>query len=274
MTGEFTLMIKNNQKYRLEMVCLQVSPMRKLTIVSVISLFSTSLISISSSIQASPSKEKHISSESPMHDISSEWIDPAESGLREIEITDQDLPVDLSDSIRKYMRQPLKEEGKLSEEFRKRGLGVDTQGVLLSQWVPTTATPEKIQKFFNDSPLSTYIVGHTIVDKESGEKVGALVSTVDRKLIPTVFFMRDSEYKVDTCTNRAKRGVSLQDAGGCALEMILDEDSYSIPVGTYIVEKAAKKAAKAAFRMAIRVLPGGFVWTSIDGIKCIIRKWK
>ncbi|WP_149453973.1 hypothetical protein [Pasteuria penetrans] len=169
------------------------------------------------------------------------------------------------------MKQPLKE--KLSEKLNEKGMKVDIQSARLSKLVPTTDTPEEIRNALKDSPLSAYVIGHAIVDKESGQKVGALVSTIDGPLSSPIAFVKHNENGMDvlyvmspsfeggagTCSSRAKRGVSWEDVGDCLLEAL-------VPGGTggagssalyYHTERVTKKAAKkATLKMAAKLFPG------------------
>ncbi|WP_149453028.1 hypothetical protein [Pasteuria penetrans] len=262
-------------------------PMKKLAIVSVVSLFSTTpLISTADPVQASPGGEQLILSENSMHDIlSPEWIDP-ESGVREIEVTGQELSRDVSESIRKHMKQPLKEQ--LSEKFHEKGMKVDIQSARLSKLVPTTDTPEEIRNALKDSPLSAYVIAHAIVDKESGQRVGALVSRVNG--LP-ILFVKNNEDGVDgsytaspyteggmgTCSpGRVKRDWTWDDTWDCTMETLTGTGKDLLKTSAYgygatrVLDKVTRKMALKA---GLRLLPwGGGAFMVIDGAGCVLGK--
>ncbi|WP_149452690.1 hypothetical protein [Pasteuria penetrans] len=241
-------------------------PMKKLAIVSVVSLFSTTpLISTANLVQASPGGGQLTLSENSMHDmLPPEWIDP-ESGLGTIEITEQELSRDVSEPIIKHMKQPPNEQ--LSEKLNEKGMKADIQSARLFKLVPTTDTPEEIRNGLKDSPLSAYFIGYAIVDKESEQKVGALVSAIDGLLSPPNF-----KGGVDKCSSRAKRGLDWGDVGDCAIVGLLGTAGRS--GAAYLDKRTWKKLAyKAALRAAGRALVPGGAWIFVlQGGACLYLK--
>ncbi|WP_149452935.1 hypothetical protein [Pasteuria penetrans] len=194
-------------------------PMKKRAIVLflVAPLFSIPMTSIAKSNQVSSGKDcLASSSENQIYNLNL-----SDLGLEIKEITNQELPRDLSDSIREHMRQPLKLEEKLSERLRNKGMEVHIKGARLMKLVSTTDSPievregvrEEVRNFLRDFPLSAYFIGHIIVDKESGQKTGVLISLADESIPPTAVIKHSDKNGMDglyAMSSHAEKGITVR----------------------------------------------------------------
>lgn len=271
---------------------LKIYPIKRKAIVwlSVVSLFSTPMFSTQAThVQESLSGDQgdqSAPSENIINEISSEF------GLKVVDIVDQELPRDLFPLIKEHMKQPIKNSGVLLEKLHEKGMGISTQEVQLSQLVTTKDTPEEVRRMLNDaSPLATYFVGHTIVDKKSGQKVGSLASTVDGSVMPPVAFIVEhnengvdslyvmsshGEERLNTYPSRTKREWTMNDTWDC-LEAAVGASGLRNLMNSanhYHKERVLKKILrKAALRGAIRLLPGGLAIYGLGGgALCILVK--
>lgn len=245
------------------MFFLKTSSMKKRAVVllSIASLFGAPMTSMANSDQVSPPGEGYPASSSrdQIRNFNS-----SELGWEMKEITDHDIPRDLSNPIREHMEQPLKMEEKLLEELHGRGMKVSTRDVRLMKFVPTIDTPKEIKDTLNSRPLAAYFIEHAIVDRNGGQIVGALVSTADGSLPPVVALAADKG------PGRFKRGTWVE----CSIQALtgIPGDIVRYGGGAYFSHEGLKRVGKKVAAKAVaKLIPGvGTVVFLADGLDCLL----
>lgn len=106
------------------------------------------------------------------------------------EITDQELPSNVSRPIEERMKQPPDLGRDLSEKLKDRNMEISMQNVRLFELIPTADTLEEVRGILEEFPLSAYFIVHTIVDGGDGHKTGVLISKANGSLsLPLIDFV-------------------------------------------------------------------------------------
>lgn len=125
----------------------------------------------------------------------------------------------MRDAIADHMRNPLENDAVLKRKLDYMGVEVGAwpsgpYSPSLYELVPTEDATEEIREILGDSFLSNHFMKHAIVDKQSEEEIGFLLSSVDGSSPSKAVFVKDEDdgsnlYVLSPSDNRVYRGKEL-----------------------------------------------------------------